>query len=117
MSAIALTEAQAKELEELKEQQRAIKAEAARLELEASELRDRQREIGTRITELTVPFKVGDICQDEKGVQYRVTQLAGYGGHMVGIRLTKEGHEAHKDSRRIYSNKLVKVEVEAEKNE
>lgn len=69
------------------------------------------------ILELTLPWKVGNIIEDETGTRYRVTDLGmnRYGNNdeklprPQGIRLSQAGAEAYKDSRTIYSNKLVVV--------
>lgn len=87
-----------------------LRAEAKPLERRAQEIRDEIRRLQEQRRELTIPFRQGDIVEDEMGVRYRVTGFGTYGkGDCMGIRLAKAGHEAHTKPRPIYSNKLRKV--------
>jgi hypothetical protein len=89
-----------------------LSKESQDLSNQLDEVRTEMRKINSRITELTVPYRVGDLVEDEMGVQYRVTQVERYGDlSLRGIRLTKNGYEAHKDPRPIYSKKLRKVDA------
>lgn len=87
-----------------------LRAELSPLQKRADEIRLVIKNLEEERRELTIPYRRGDIVEDEMGVQYRVTGFASYGkADCMGIRLAKAGHEAHKDSRPIYSNKLKKV--------
>ena len=78
---------------------------------EISELNSSLKQIETEIIDLTVPWKVGDVVRDEKGVEYRVTHVRmGRGpSGLAGIRLHKNGSEAYKDPRTIWAKELELV--------
>lgn len=90
-----------------------LNAKYRELTEQSDEVRAALRKLEAEKIELTVPYRVGDIIEDEKKVHYRVTHVGYRSGssplNLVGIRLTKEGHEAHKDPRPIYSAKVKKV--------
>lgn len=87
-----------------------LKAELRPLTMRSDEIRTEIRRLEEERRELTIPYRKGDIVEDEMGVRYRVTGFGTYGkADCMGIRLTKEGHEAHKDPRPIYSNNLKKL--------
>lgn len=84
------------------------------------ELYFKERQLRDEITKLTKPqpkFGPFDVVEDELGVRYRVTDV----GHTTayydqpasfyyyGIRLNKDGVEAHVKPRRIHSDSLTKV--------
>lgn len=97
-------------IEALEAERDQIDAEARGLQDQLDQLRSRRIKINQQIASYRIPYERGDIVEDEKGVQYRVTQVLWSGEpDLRGIRLTKEGHEAHKDPRSIYSRKLRKV--------
>jgi chromosome segregation ATPase len=86
-----------------------IKAQVETLNTEFRRLQDQRHELEARLTELTVPYRAGDIVIDERKVEYRVVDVRP-SGQIRGLRLTKQGYEAQKDPRTIWSNKLRKVE-------
>jgi hypothetical protein len=90
-----------------------LKAELRALDSQRNDLSTRLRKLETEYIDLTVPYKVGDIVQDEVGVNYRVTSVGYHTGasplKLAGIRLAKTGQEAHQNPRPIYSAKLKKV--------
>lgn len=97
-------------IEALEAERDQIDAEARELQAQLDELRSRRSKLNAEIASYRIPYQRGDIVEDEKGVQYRVTQVLWPGEPALrGIRLTKEGHEAHKDPRSIYSRRLRKV--------
>lgn len=87
-----------------------IDAEVEVLSSQVRQLRDRRNEITRQLAEIKSPFAVGDIVIDEEGVKYRVTKVTSSSRRPAGIRLSKNGAEAHKDPRTIWSNKLELVE-------
>ncbi len=92
-------------------------AQAAAAATEASRKASRVVEkLKAELAELTSPFKVGDIVEDETGTRFRVTRLnsrtwdgSQYVDQPAGIRLNKNGSEAYKDPRPIYSPNLTVI--------
>lgn len=87
-----------------------LEAEDEVLASQIRQLRNRKNEIRTQLAEIKSPFAVGDIVIDEEAVKYRVTKVTASSRRPAGIRLSKNGAEAHKDPRTIWSNKLELVE-------
>jgi hypothetical protein len=90
--------------------------EVRELSGQAERLRMRLREIDDEIHDLTNPWMVGDIVQDELGVMFRVTKTRGGAGPsgLMGIRLNKNGTEAYPNPRSIYAKQPTKVVMHAE---
>lgn len=89
-----------------------LQAELRPLESQVSDLRTQIKHLQYHRRELTIPYRSGDVVEDEMGVRYRVTGFGTYGkADCMGLRLAKDGHEAHKDPRPIYSKRLKKVNV------
>lgn len=92
-----------------------LKAELVPLQEREHEIEQEIHKLEEQLTELTVPYKVGDIVEDECQVRYRVTEVRrGYRSKphvLFGIRLTVKGIEAHQNQRPIYSQKLHKVTI------
>jgi hypothetical protein len=106
-----LSEQEQEVVDDLLKEQAELSAQQEVLEAERSLIYQRLREIGNELAEIKSPWKTGDIVQDEKGIQYRVTHShSGRETRPYGIRLQKSGAEAHKDPRTIWSNELTLVE-------
>lgn len=106
-----VTSLQAKR-DQLEKELKDVGKEISKLQNKKAELHSNVRTIEDEIFELTSPFAVGDIVEDEIGVWYRVTRL-NYGmgpTRLFGIRLNKNGSESFKDPRTIWAKKLKKVD-------
>lgn len=98
--------------DQLEKERKDLNKEVDKLRSKMSSLHTEIRNIEDEIFDLSSPFSVGDIVEDETGIRYRVTQL-NYGSgptRLFGIRLSKNGAEAFKDPRTIWAKKLKKVE-------
>ncbi len=115
---------------EISQLEEKIKANQSTLELSVREsevliikqrkFRNAINELEKELLEIRLPWKEGDIVEDETGTRYRVTGF-GFGRYgnrnndtprPEGIRLTKGGAEAYKDARIIQSNKLRVITYE-----
>lgn len=114
-----------KQMKELREQYNALEATRGPARWRIGDLNRHLDTLKIQAELDALPFKFGDIVADELGVRYRVIECrlsnGGYDRHgnvveggrplVYGIRLSARGIETSKDSYRINSPNLTKVEI------
>lgn len=105
----ALSTQEKEVVQDLEKELAELEAEDEVLASQIRQIRGRKNDIIRQLAEIKSPFAVGDIVVDEEDVKYRVTKVTASSRRPAGIRLSKNGAEAHKDPRTIWSNKLELV--------
>ena len=111
-------------LDDIEREHEAYSKAIDELRISSTQLTRETEQLTNERAKLVFPWEVGSIVEDETGVRFRITDLGlhGYrrdrtpnGEHRPqGIRLAKNGAEAYRDPRRIYSNWLKVVDPETD---